>query len=103
MTLDRLGLEHQTVLGLPPVEFVHLAADLGCRYVAVAPSGGPYNPHGYEPYSLRSALRARQRKGQPSQRGGDVTDNDTAFTGRYGFRFGQGYFDRQETRQDSCP
>lgn len=30
MTVDRLGLEHPTVFGLPPVEFVHLAADLGC-------------------------------------------------------------------------
>jgi len=29
---DRLGIEHQTVLGLPPVEFVNLAADLQCRW-----------------------------------------------------------------------
>jgi sugar phosphate isomerase/epimerase len=59
--VDRLGLEHQTVFGLPPVEFVHLAADLGCRYIAVAPSGGPYNPHGYEPYSLRDDAALRRR------------------------------------------
>ncbi|HKT00071.1 MAG TPA: hypothetical protein VJT31_11105 [Rugosimonospora sp.] len=58
---DRLGIEHQTVFGLPPVEFVHLAADLGCRYVAVAPSGGPYNPHGYPPYSLREDAALRRR------------------------------------------
>jgi sugar phosphate isomerase/epimerase len=56
-----LGIEHQTVFGLPPVEFVNLASDLGCRHIAIALSGGPYNPHGYEPYSLRddAALRLR--------------------------------------------
>jgi hypothetical protein len=40
------GIEHRTVFGLPPVEFVNLAADLGCRYIAIALSGSPYNPHG---------------------------------------------------------
>jgi sugar phosphate isomerase/epimerase len=56
---DRLGIEHQTVFGLPPVEFVHLAADVGCHCIAIALVGGPYNPHGYEPFSLRDdpALR----------------------------------------------
>jgi len=29
--VDDLGIEYQTVLGFPPVDFVHLAADLGCR------------------------------------------------------------------------
>jgi hypothetical protein len=41
--MDRLGIEHQTVFGLPPVEFVNLAADLGCRYIAIALSRSPYN------------------------------------------------------------
>ena len=59
--MDRLGIEHQTVFGLPPVEFVNLAADLGCAHIAIALSPIPYNPHGYEPYSLRedAALRCR--------------------------------------------
>jgi sugar phosphate isomerase/epimerase len=38
---------------LPPVEFVELAADLGCRYIATALTPMPYNPHGYRPWSLR--------------------------------------------------
>lgn len=61
MTVDQLGIEHQTVFGLPPVEFVNLAAELGCGYIAVGLSGGPYNPHGYEPYSLRDDAALRRR------------------------------------------
>ncbi|WP_083896212.1 sugar phosphate isomerase/epimerase family protein [Nocardia jiangxiensis] len=62
-TADRLGIEFQTVFGLPPVEFVHLAADLGCRYIGLALTGTPDNPHHYPPYSLREdpALRHRTR------------------------------------------
>jgi len=58
---DRLGIEHQTVLGLPPVEFVNLAADLQCRYIAIVLSTRPYNPHGYEPYSLLEDGGLRRR------------------------------------------
>jgi sugar phosphate isomerase/epimerase len=58
---NRLGIEHQTVFGLPPVEFVHLAADLGCSYIAIGLTGGLYNPHGYEPYSLRDDASLRHR------------------------------------------
>lgn len=62
MTVDQLGIEHQTVFELPPVEFVHLTADLGCRYMAIVLySTGAYNPHGYEPYSLRQDAVLRRR------------------------------------------
>lgn len=33
--MDRVGIEFITVFGLPPVEFVHLAADLGCRHISL--------------------------------------------------------------------
>lgn len=59
--MRHLGLEHQTVLGLPPVAFVHLAADLGCGHIAIALSGNPLNPHGYEPFSLRDDAALRRR------------------------------------------
>jgi hypothetical protein len=60
---DRLGIEHQTVLGLPPVEFANLAADLQCRYIAIVLSTRPHNPHRYAEYSLLkdAALRRRMR------------------------------------------
>ncbi|ONH60082.1 xylose isomerase [Frankia sp. CcI49] len=56
-----MGIEHQTVFGLPPVEFVNLAADLGCRYIAVVLSGNPVNPDGYQPFSLRDDAGLRRR------------------------------------------
>ena len=57
--MEQLGIEHLSVFGLPPVSFVNLAADLGCRYIATGLNPFPYNPHGYEPFSLRddAALR----------------------------------------------
>jgi sugar phosphate isomerase/epimerase len=57
--LDRIGVERLCVFGLPPVQFVELAAGLGCRYIATALVPMPYNPHGYPKWSLRDdpALR----------------------------------------------
>ncbi|OHV37177.1 xylose isomerase [Pseudofrankia sp. EUN1h] len=56
-----MGIEHQTVFGLPPVEFVNLTADLGCRYIAAVLSGNPVNPHGYASFSLRDDPALRRR------------------------------------------
>src|SRR5262245_47026775 len=57
--MNRLGIEHLSVFGLPPVEFVDLAADLGCTQIAIALTPIHLNPHGYPAYSLRedAALR----------------------------------------------
>jgi sugar phosphate isomerase/epimerase len=54
-----LGIEYISVFGLPPVQFVELAADIGCRYITTALQPGHYNPHGYPKFSLREdkALR----------------------------------------------
>jgi sugar phosphate isomerase/epimerase len=45
--------------GLPPIEFVDLAADLGCRYISAVVQGVPLVPLGYPPFSLKDdpALR----------------------------------------------
>jgi sugar phosphate isomerase/epimerase len=50
---DRLGIGMLSVFGLPPVELVELAADLGCRYVSAAVQGMPLVPLGYPPFSLK--------------------------------------------------
>ena len=57
--MNRLGIEHISVFGLPPVEFVNLAGDLGCAHIAIALTPIDINPHGYPSYSLRddAALR----------------------------------------------
>jgi sugar phosphate isomerase/epimerase len=57
--MERLSIEPLSVMGLPPVESVGLAADLGLRYVALALSALP-NPYGYPPFSLRDDLALRR-------------------------------------------
>ncbi|CAN7588730.1 TIM barrel protein [Phenylobacterium sp. LjRoot225] len=57
--MPALGIENISVFGLPPVEFVTLAADLGCQHISTGLTAWGYNPHGYAPFSLRddAALR----------------------------------------------
>jgi sugar phosphate isomerase/epimerase len=58
--MDRLGIERLCVFGMPPVDFVTLAADLGCRFIGTGLEAmGYYNPHGYPDWSLKTdpALR----------------------------------------------
>jgi sugar phosphate isomerase/epimerase len=58
--MDRLGIEFLSVFGMPPVEFVHLAADLGCRYISTTLVGLPVPRLGYPAYSLRDDQRLRK-------------------------------------------
>jgi sugar phosphate isomerase/epimerase len=54
-----LSIDFISVFGLPPVQFVALAAELGCRHISIALTPMPANPHQYPDWSLRtdSALR----------------------------------------------
>lgn len=56
---ERLALGMLSVFGLPPLEFVDLAAELGCRHISAAVRGMPLVPLGYPPFSLTddAALR----------------------------------------------
>ena len=56
-----LGIELLTVSALPPVEFVNLAADVGCRYISTGLTAAPYNPHGYPSFSLRDDAGLRNQ------------------------------------------
>jgi sugar phosphate isomerase/epimerase len=59
VAMAELGIENISVFGLPPVAFVNLAADLGCRHISTGLTQLFYNPHGYPDFSLRDdrALR----------------------------------------------
>jgi sugar phosphate isomerase/epimerase len=60
-----LGIEFLSVFGLPPVELVDLAADLGCQHISTALTAYPgESPYGYEQFSLRkdAALRSAMRE-----------------------------------------
>jgi sugar phosphate isomerase/epimerase len=56
----RLGIEQLSVFGLPPVDFVNLAADLGCNCISVALTGIAYNPQNYPLFSLRDDRAMRR-------------------------------------------
>lgn len=58
--IDRLGIERLCVFGLPPIEFVTLAADLNCRYIGIGLEPMRYNPYGYAPWSLRKGPALRR-------------------------------------------
>jgi len=58
--IDRLAIERLCVFGLPPVQFVELAAELGCRYIAIGFEPMSYNPHGYPAWSLRNDRTLRR-------------------------------------------
>lgn len=51
--MDRIGIEFITVFGLPPIEFVHLAADVGCRQIGLALAPMFETPLDYPAWSLR--------------------------------------------------
>ena len=58
--MDRLGVEMLCVFGMPPVEYVELVADLGCRYITTGMVGfAPLTALGYQPFSLRDDVGLR--------------------------------------------
>lgn len=58
--MDRLGIEFLSVFGLPPVDFVDLAADLGCRYISTFLRELPMVPLGYPAFSLKDDVALRK-------------------------------------------
>jgi sugar phosphate isomerase/epimerase len=52
VTTDRLGIGFLGGFGLPPMEFVDLAADLDCHYISAVVRGHQLLPLGYPPFSL---------------------------------------------------
>ena len=55
-----LGIEHISVFGLHPVDFVRLARRLGCDRVGLGLEPAGDNPHGYPHWSLRTDAGLRR-------------------------------------------
>jgi sugar phosphate isomerase/epimerase len=57
--MNPLGIEFLSVFGLPPLQFVNLAADLGCAHISTGLYSYGTSPHNYPPWSLQDdpALR----------------------------------------------
>ncbi|MCT2401042.1 sugar phosphate isomerase/epimerase family protein [Novosphingobium mangrovi (ex Huang et al. 2023)] len=51
-TKDRLSIEFICVLGMPPVDFIRLARELGVSAIGLAPQPITANPHGYPAWNL---------------------------------------------------
>lgn len=58
--MDRIGIDFISVFALPPVEFVNLAADLGCQYISTALAPMTSNPHDYPAWSMRNDANLRR-------------------------------------------
>jgi sugar phosphate isomerase/epimerase len=50
----RLGIDFLSVLAMPPLEFIALAASLGCQSISLGLAPMSANPHGYPAWSLRT-------------------------------------------------
>ena len=59
--MNRLGINMQTVFGLPPVEFVHLAGDLGCSHVSTGLAPVPWKLDHFADWSLSDDAPLRRR------------------------------------------
>jgi sugar phosphate isomerase/epimerase len=58
--MSELSIEFISVFALPPVQFVNLAADLGCRHIGMMLTPMADNPHGYPAWSLRQDVALRR-------------------------------------------
>jgi sugar phosphate isomerase/epimerase len=74
--MDRLGIGFLGGFGLPPVEFVHLTADLGCRYMSAVVRGLPLVALGYPPFSLKDAQLRRELLATMTDRGVTISLGD---------------------------
>jgi sugar phosphate isomerase/epimerase len=67
--MDKLGIDCISIFGLPPVDFVNLAADLECGYIGLGLMPIDCNPENYPPYSLGDPGLQRDLKTALGDRG----------------------------------
>jgi sugar phosphate isomerase/epimerase len=76
MNADRLGIGFLGTFALPPVEFVNLAADLGCGYISTVVQGAPLVPLGFAPFSLKDDALRRELRAAMDDRGVTISLGD---------------------------
>src|SRR5580700_9033712 len=81
--MDRLGIGFLSGFGLPPVEFVDLASDLGCRHISVVVQGQELLPLGYQPFSLKDDALRRDLLAAMNQRRVTITLGDGCLAPRW--------------------
>lgn len=57
----KIGIEFLSVFNLPPIDFVNLAADLGCETISTGLTSSPFNPLGLAEWSLRDNASLREQ------------------------------------------
>ena len=58
--MHQIALGYLSVFGLPPVQFIDLAAALDCRHISIFLRGGPLLPLDYPSFSLTKDPALRQ-------------------------------------------
>lgn len=58
--MTKLGIENISVFGLPPIEFVELAAELGCQHISTGLTSFDFGVCNYPAYSLRDDPQLRR-------------------------------------------
>jgi sugar phosphate isomerase/epimerase len=60
LPFSRLGIDAQTVLGMPPIEHASLAADLGCSHISTGLTALPWKLQRFPAWSLRDDPQLRR-------------------------------------------
>ncbi|MEB3981753.1 TIM barrel protein [Mycobacterium sp. 663a-19] len=74
--MTELAVGLLSVFALPPVEFVGIAADLGCRHISTVVRGRPLLPLGFPPFSLKDPALRRELLAAMSDRGVTISLGD---------------------------
>jgi len=81
-TSKRFSIDTLTLLGMPPIEHVRLAADLGCGYIATGLSPLPWKLDDFPAWSLRDNAGLRQELTAVMRAGGVCISHGDGFSAR---------------------
>jgi sugar phosphate isomerase/epimerase len=74
--MTELALGFLSVFALPPVEFVNLAADLGCQHISTIVQGQPLVPLDFPPFSLKDGALRKALLAAMNDRGVSISLGD---------------------------